>query len=159
MRMGRMDIDPIDAGIVGALQADGRRPFTQIARDLGISEAAVRQRVARLEAAGVMQVVAVADPIQVGYKTMAMVGISVEPGRREAVAEALRKIPEVAYLVLIAGSFDLLCEVVCEDNDHLLRFLGGELGRLEGIRATETFMYLRLIKESYTWSMPRGSEP
>jgi Lrp/AsnC family transcriptional regulator for asnA, asnC and gidA len=150
-----MEIDPIDVGIVGALQADGRRPFTQIARDLGISEAAVRQRVARLEAAGVMQVVAVADPIQVGYKTMTMVGISVEPGRREAVAEALRNLPEVSYLVLTAGSFDLLCEVVCEDNDHLLRFLGEELGRLDGINGTETFMYLRLLKESYTWSMPR----
>src|SRR5574341_1168778 len=125
---GRMEIDPIDVKIVGALQADGRRPFTQIARDLGISEAAVRQRVARLGAAGVMQVVAVADPIQVGYKTMTMVGISVEPGRREAGAEALRELPAVAYLVLTAGSFDLLCEVVCEDNDHLLRFLGEDPG-------------------------------
>jgi Lrp/AsnC family transcriptional regulator for asnA, asnC and gidA len=146
-------VDPVDRRIVAALQRDGRRPFTSIARDLGISEAAVRQRVARLQGAGVMQVVAVADPMTLGFKTMAMVGISVDGRARKAAAEAVRRLPEVSYLVLTAGSFDMLAEVVCEDNDHLLRLLSEDLAAVEGVRRTETFMYLRLLKEAYTWSV------
>jgi Lrp/AsnC family transcriptional regulator for asnA, asnC and gidA len=150
-------VDPVDRRIVAALQRDGRRPFTVIARDLGISEAAVRQRVARLQAAGVMQVVAVADPMTLGYKTMAMVAISVDGRARKQAAEAVRRLPEVSYLVLTAGSFDMLAEVVCEDNDHLLRLLSEDLARIDGVRQTQTFMYLRLLKEAYTWSLADGS--
>jgi Lrp/AsnC family transcriptional regulator, regulator for asnA, asnC and gidA len=123
-------VDAVDRRIVAALQRDGRRPFTSIGRELGLSEAAVRQRVARLQAAGIMQVVAVAE------------------GR----------LPEVSYLVLTAGSFDLLAEVVCQDNDHLLRLLSDDLADIEGVRDTETFMYLRLLKEAYTWSVAPEAE-
>jgi Lrp/AsnC family transcriptional regulator, regulator for asnA, asnC and gidA len=150
-------VDPVDRRIVAALQRDGRRPFTAIARDLGISEAAVRQRVARLQGAGVMQVVAVADPMTLGFKTMAMVGISVDGRARKAAAEAVRRLPEVSYLVLTAGSFDMLAEVVCEDNDHLLRLLSEDLAGIDGVRQTQTFMYLRLLKEAYTWSLTSAS--
>ena len=150
-------VDPVDRRIVAALQRDGRRPFTAIARDLGISEAAVRQRVARLQTAGVMQVVAVADPMTLGFKTMAMVAISVDGPARTQAAEAVRRLPEVSYLVLTAGSFDMLAEVVCEDNDHLLRLLSEDLARIDGVRETQTFMYLRLLKEAYTWSLADGS--
>jgi Lrp/AsnC family transcriptional regulator for asnA, asnC and gidA len=150
-------VDPVDRRIVAALQRDGRRPFTSIARDLGISEAAVRQRVARLQAAGVMQVVAVADPMTLGFKTMAMVAISVDGRARKAAAEAVRRLPEVSYLVLTAGSFDMLAEVVCEDNDHLLRLLSEDLAGIDGVRQTQTFMYLRLLKEAYTWSLTSAS--
>jgi len=150
-------VDPVDRRIVAALQRDGRRPFTVIARELGISEAAVRQRVARLQTAGVMQVVAVADPMTLGYKTMAMVAISVDGRARKQAAEAVRRLPEVSYLVLTAGSFDMLAEVVCEDNDHLLRLLSEDLARIDGVRETQTFMYLRLLKEAYTWSLADGS--
>jgi Lrp/AsnC family transcriptional regulator for asnA, asnC and gidA len=152
-------VDPVDRRIVAALQRDGRRPFTAIARDLGISEAAVRQRVARLQAAGVMQVVAVTDPMTLGFKTMAMVAISVDGRARRQAAEAVRRLPEVSYLVLTAGSFDMLAEVVCEDNDHLLRLLSEDLARIDGVRQTQTFMYLRLLKEAYTWSLADGSAP
>jgi Lrp/AsnC family transcriptional regulator, regulator for asnA, asnC and gidA len=158
-RAGRPELDPIDLGIVQALQADGRRPFTRIARDLGVSEAAVRQRVARLEASGTLQIVAVTDPGALGFRIMAMLGISVEPGAAERVAAALELLPEVAYLVLVAGSFDLLVEVVCEDNEHLLRWLDTGLGAIDGIRSTEKFVYLRLVKESYTWSMTGLAPP
>jgi Lrp/AsnC family transcriptional regulator for asnA, asnC and gidA len=151
-RSSRPELDPIDLGIVQALQNDGRRPFTRIARELGVSEAAVRQRVARLEASGTLQIVAVTDPWALGFRIMAMLGISVEPGAAERVAAALEQLPEVAYLVLVAGSFDLLVEVVCEDNEHMLRWLG-DLGAVDGIVATEKFVYLRLVKESYTWSL------
>jgi Lrp/AsnC family transcriptional regulator for asnA, asnC and gidA len=149
----RPELDPIDLGIVQALQADGRRPFTRIARDLGVSEAAVRQRVARLEASGTVQIVAVTDPAALGFRLTVMLGISVEPGAAERVAADLGRLPEVAYLVLVAGSFDLLVEVVCEDNEHLLRWLSEQLAAIDGIRSTETFVYLRLVKESYTWSV------
>ena len=149
-------VDPVDRRIVAALQRDGRRPFTAIARDLGISEAAVRQRVARLQAAGVMQVVAVADPMTLGFKTMAMVAISVDGRARKQAAEAVAGLPEVSYLVLTAGSFDMLAEVVCEDNDHLLRLLSEDLAGIDGVRQTQTFMYLRLLKEAYTWSLADG---
>ena len=150
-------VDPVDRRIVAALQRDGRRPFTSIGRELGISEAAVRQRVARLQAAGIMQVVAVADPMALGYQAMAMVGISVDGRARKQVAEAVGGLPEVSYLVLVAGSFDMLAEVVCEDNDHLLRLLE-DLAGIEGVRATQTFMYLRLLKEAYTWSVAPEAE-
>jgi Lrp/AsnC family transcriptional regulator, regulator for asnA, asnC and gidA len=149
---GTARVDAVDRRIVAALQRDGRRPFTSIGRELGLSEAAVRQRVARLQATGVMQVVAVADPMALGYQAMAMVAISVDGRARKQVAEAVGRLPEVSYLVLVAGSFDMLAEVVCEDNDHLLRLLE-DLGGIEGVRATQTFMYLRLLKEAYTWSV------
>jgi Lrp/AsnC family transcriptional regulator for asnA, asnC and gidA len=145
-------VDGVDRRIVAALQRDGRRPFTSIGRELGLSEAAVRQRVARLQATGIMQVVAVADPMALGYQSMAMVAISVDGRARKQVAEAVGRRPEVSYLVLVAGSFDMLAEVVCEDNDHLLRLLE-DLAGIEGVRATQTFMYLRLLKEAYTWSV------
>jgi Lrp/AsnC family transcriptional regulator, regulator for asnA, asnC and gidA len=145
-------VDAVDRRIVAALQRDGRRPFTSIGRELGLSEAAVRQRVARLQATGIMQVVAVADPMALGYQAMAMVAISVDGRARKQVAEAVGRLPEVSYLVLVAGSFDMLAEVVCEDNDHLLRLLE-DLAGIEGVRATQTFMYLRLLKEAYTWSV------
>jgi Lrp/AsnC family transcriptional regulator for asnA, asnC and gidA len=144
-------VDQVDRRIVAALQRDGRRPFTSIAKELGLSEAAVRQRVARLQATGIMQVVAVADPMTLGYKAMAMVAISVDGSARKQVAEAVARLPEVSYLVLTAGSFDMLAEVVCEDNDHLLRLLSEDLAGIHGVRETETFMYLRLLKEAYTW--------
>jgi Lrp/AsnC family transcriptional regulator, regulator for asnA, asnC and gidA len=145
-------VDAVDRRIVAALQRDGRRPFTSIGRELGLSEAAVRQRVARLQATGIMQVVAVADPMALGFQAIAMVAISVDGRARKQVAEAVGRLPEVSYLVLVAGSFDMLAEVVCEDNDHLLRLLE-DLAGIEGVRATQTFMYLRLLKEAYTWSV------
>ena len=150
-------VDAVDRRIVAALQRDGRRPFTSIGRELGLSEAAVRQRVARLQATGIMQVVAVADPMALGYQAIAMVAISVDGRARKQVAEAVGRLPEVSYLVLVAGSFDMLAEVVCEDNDHLLRLLE-DLAGIEGVRATQTFMYLRLLKEAYTWSVAPEAE-
>jgi Lrp/AsnC family transcriptional regulator for asnA, asnC and gidA len=97
--------------------------------------------------------VAVADPMALGYQAMAMVAIEVDGRARKQVAEAVGRLPEVSYLVLTAGSFDMLAEVVCEDNDHLLRLLSEDLAAVEGVRRTETFMYLRLLKEAYTWSV------
>ena len=143
-------IDGVTKQIIEELQQDGRRSYAALAKSVGLSEAAVRQRVQRLIDTGVMQVVAVTDPLQVGFHRQAMVGLRVE-GDLIAVADRLAEIDEVDYVVLTAGSFDILLEVVCEDDEHLLRLLSERIRRLPGIRDAETFVYLRLTKQSYSW--------
>jgi Lrp/AsnC family transcriptional regulator for asnA, asnC and gidA len=136
--------------IIEELQRDGRKSYAALAKIVGLSEAAVRQRVQRLIDAGVMQVVAVTDPMQVGFARQAMVGVRVD-GDLVAVADQLAEIDEVDYVVITAGSFDILLEVVCEDDDHLLRLLSERIRGLPGVRDTETFVYLKLTKQIYSW--------
>lgn len=143
-------IDETDRQIIAQLQADGRRPYTQIAPVVGLSEAAVRQRVQRLLDAGVMQIVAVSDPRVLGFSRQAMIGIRVEGDTRQ-VADALAALPEVEYVVLTAGSIDLLAEVVVEDDERLIELLNDKIRTLPGVRGTETTIYLRIHKESYEW--------
>ncbi len=136
--------------IIELLQVDGRLSYAAIAKEVGLSEAAVRQRVQRLLDQGVMQIVAVTDPLQVGFRRQAMIGIRTN-GDLAKVGDAVAAIPEVAYVVTTAGSFDLLAEVVCEDDDHLLDVLTQELRTMEGVVSTETFVYLKLNKQHYDW--------
>ena len=143
-------LDTVSKRIVELLQEDGRQSFVTIAREVGLSEAAVRQRVQKLIDADVMQIVAVTDPLQVGFSRQAMIGVRVA-GDVARVAEALCDMPEVSYVVTTAGSFDLLVEVVCEDDDHLLDLLMGRIRRLHGVTSTETFVYLKLNKQHYNW--------
>ena len=145
------DVSALDKRIIEHLQADGRRPFTQIAADLGVSEAAVRARTNRLVERGVLQVVGVTDPLRLGFQQMAMIGVKCEAERLMAVAEEIASFPEVDYVVITAGSYDLLVETVAEDNEALLRFLADRLRRVEGVRETETFVYLRMVKQTYQW--------
>src|SRR6186713_3561072 len=148
---GSDDVSALDKRIIEHLQADGRRPFTQIAADLGVSEAAVRARTNRLIERGILQVVGVTDPLKLGFQQMAMIGIRCESDRLVAVAEAVAEMPEVDYVVITAGTYDLLIETVCEDNEALLRFLTERLRSIEGVRETETFVYLRMVKQTYQW--------
>ncbi len=143
-------LDSVSKQIIERLQGDGRQPYVTIAKAVGLSEAAVRQRVQRLLDAGVMQIVAVTDPLQVGFRRQAMVGVRVE-GDVAPVARALGELTEVSYVVTTAGSFDLLVEVVCEDDDHLLDLLSARVRTLPGVRSTETFVYLKLNKQHYNW--------
>ncbi len=143
-------LDDVSKSIIERLQDDGRQPFATIGRAVGLSEAAVRQRVQRLIDADVMQIVAVTDPLQVGFTRQAMIGIRVS-GDTAEVAGSLCDMPDVSYVVTIAGSFDLLVEVVCEDDDHLLDLLMGRIRTLPGVTATETFVYLKLNKQHYNW--------
>lgn len=145
----RTALDDASKRIIEQLQQDGRRPYAAIGKAVGLSEAAVRQRVQRLQDAGVIQVVAVTDPLQVGYGRQAMVGVRVE-GPLEPAAERIEAIPEVSYAVVTAGGFDLLAEVVAEDDDHLLAILGS-IRDVPGVVGTETFVYLKLRKQTYTW--------
>jgi Lrp/AsnC family transcriptional regulator for asnA, asnC and gidA len=145
------EVSDLDKRIIEHLQQDGRRPFTQIAAELGVSEAAVRARTNRLVERGILQVVGVTDPLKLGFHQMAMIGIRCEASRLMQVAEAVAEFPEVDYVVITAGAYDILIETVCEDNEGLLQFLAGRLRTIEGVRETETFVYLRLIKQSYQW--------
>ena len=143
-------LDELSKRIIEQLQEDGRRPYAAIGKAVGLSEAAVRQRVQRLLDAGVMQIVAVTDPLQVGFSRQAMIGVRAE-GDLRAVADRLAEMPEVDYVVITAGSFDLLVEAVCEDDDALLELISSRIRTLEGVRTTETFVYLSLEKQTYTW--------
>jgi Lrp/AsnC family transcriptional regulator, regulator for asnA, asnC and gidA len=142
-------LDEIAKAIIEQLQADGRQSYAAIGKAVGLSEAAVRQRVQRLHEAGVMQIVAVTDPLRLGFRRQAMIGLRCE-GDLEKVADDLAAMDEIDYVVLTAGSFDLLLEVVCEDDDHLLEILS-RVRSVPSVTSTETFVYLKLRKQTYTW--------
>jgi Lrp/AsnC family transcriptional regulator, regulator for asnA, asnC and gidA len=145
-------LDDVSKAIIDQLQEDGRRSYADIGKHVGLSEAAVRQRVQRLTDAGVMQIVAVTDPMQLGFTRQAMIGIRVSGDARE-VADALAEIAAVDYVVLTAGTFDLLAEIYAESDDELLDLLNAEVRGLPGVTSTETFVYLRLRKQSYHWGV------
>jgi Lrp/AsnC family transcriptional regulator for asnA, asnC and gidA len=146
---GTAMLDDISKRIIEQLQADGRQSYAAIGKAVGLSEAAVRQRVQRLHETGVMQIVAVTDPLRLGFRRQAMIGLRCE-GDLEKVADDLAAMDEIDYVVLTAGSFDLLLEVVCEDDDHLLEILSRVRG-VPSVTSTETFVYLKLRKQTYTW--------
>ncbi|WP_030485384.1 Lrp/AsnC family transcriptional regulator [Nocardioides aequoreus] len=145
-------IDEISKSIIEQLQQDGRRSYAAIGKVVGLSEAAVRQRVQRLTEAGVMQIVAVTDPLQLGFGRQAMVGIHVD-GAVQPVADALAALQEVIYVVMTAGGYDVLCEVVSASDEELLDLVAGRIRAVPGVRTTETFMYLKLAKQTYSWGV------
>ncbi|WP_309620949.1 Lrp/AsnC family transcriptional regulator [Salinibacterium sp.] len=145
-----IQLDEVSKGIIEQLQADGRRSYAEIGKAVGLSEAAVRQRVQKLTDSGVMQVVAVTDPMQLGFYRQAMIGVRVA-GDTTTVAQNLSALPAVDYVVLTAGSFDILAEVVCENDDDLIDLLNKQIRSIEGVQSTETFVYLRLQKQFYNW--------
>jgi Lrp/AsnC family transcriptional regulator for asnA, asnC and gidA len=144
-------LDDLDKAIIKALQRDGRRPYAQIGRELKVPEATVRQRAERLISRGIVQVVGVTDPLAMGFGQPAFIGLHVDASRLDEVADAVASLEEVTYVVVTAGRFDMICEVVCEDNEHLLRVLADQLAKVDGIRSTETMVELRFVKESYRW--------
>jgi len=145
-------LDEVSKAIIEQLQQDGRRSYAAIGKEVGLSEAAVRQRVQRLVDGGVMQVVAVTDPLELGFARQAMVGISVS-GPIEEVADRLAEIEEIDYVVVTAGSYDLLVELVAESDEHLLSLVSSRIRTVEGVSGTETFMYLSLRKQTYAWGV------
>ena len=144
------NLDESDKAIIELLQHDGRMPYTRLAESVGLSEAAVRQRVQRLIESNVMQIVAVTDPLRLGFRRQAMIGVRTE-GDITPVANALSELSEVDYVVYTSGRFDLLAEMVCEDDEHLLTLLNEQIRNLPGVASTETFVYLRLQKQTYAW--------
>jgi Lrp/AsnC family transcriptional regulator, regulator for asnA, asnC and gidA len=145
-------LDDVSKAIIEELQQDGRRSYAAIGKVVGLSEAAVRQRVQRLIDNGVMQVVAVTDPLELGFARQAMIGIKAR-GELEPIADAIAALDEVDYVVVTAGSYDLLVEVVCESDEALLQVLSSKIRTIENIVETETFMYLQLRKQTYSWGV------
>ena len=143
-------LDEASKRLIEELQQDGRRSYTALGQAVGLSEAAVRQRVQRLVDTRVIQIVAVTDPLHVGFTRQAMIGLRVD-GDPVEVAERLAAVAEIDYVVITAGSFDILLEVVCEDDDHLLRLISESIRSDPAVRASETFVYLRLAKQTYSW--------
>jgi Lrp/AsnC family transcriptional regulator, regulator for asnA, asnC and gidA len=149
---GSTVLDATSKAIIEQLQEDGRRPYAAIGKAVGLSEAAVRQRVQRLIENGVMQIVAVTDPLELGFARQAMIGIRVE-GPLDQVADQLAEMPEIDYVVVTAGRFDVLAEVVCESDAELLDVLSDRIRTLAGVRSAEAFVYLRLRKQTYSWGV------
>lgn len=143
-------LDDVSKQIIEQLQEDGRRAYAAIGKAVGLSEAAVRQRVQRLQEAGIIQIVAVTDPVQVGFTRQAMIGIRCS-GDLRSVTDSLAEMQEVDYVVITAGSFDVLAEVVCEDDEHMLELITQRIRKLDGVTSTESFVYLKLHKQHYNW--------
>ncbi|WP_434317615.1 Lrp/AsnC family transcriptional regulator [Leifsonia sp. P73] len=143
-------IDDVSKAIIEQLQVDGRKSYAEIGKAVGLSEAAVRQRVQKLTESGVMQIVAVTDPMQLGFYRQAMIGVRVT-GDTIVIADKLAAMPAVDYVVLTAGTYDILAEVVCENDLDLITMLNSEIRTLEGVLSTETFVYLKLHKQFYNW--------
>ena len=143
-------LDDVSKAIIEQLQEDGRRSYAEIGKAVGLSEAAVRQRVQKLTESGVMQIVAVTDPMQLGFYRQAMIGIRAS-GDTRIVAEKLALLDAVDYVVLTAGDFDIIIEVVCESDDELISLLNSGIRTIENVVSTETFVYLRLQKQHYNW--------
>lgn len=146
----RVELDEVDKAIITHLQVDGRMPYSRLAPAVGLSQAAVRQRVQRLMDRGVMQVVAVTDPAMLGFHVQAMIGITVT-GDLKAVAAALAELDDIDYVVVTAGRYDLMCEVVCTDVSDLLDIVNDRVRTVPGVSATEVLTYMRLVKQTYAW--------
>jgi Lrp/AsnC family transcriptional regulator for asnA, asnC and gidA len=145
-------LDDVSKAIIEELQKDGRKPYAAIGKVVGLSEAAVRQRVQRLLDHGVMQIVAVTDPLELGFARQALIGIRAE-GDLEVIADELANMVELEYVVITAGSFDILAEVVCESDEQLLEILSKRIRSISGVRSTESFVYLKLRKQTYSWGV------
>jgi Lrp/AsnC family transcriptional regulator for asnA, asnC and gidA len=149
-RVKSVPLDETAKSIIQQLQSDGRRSYSEIGKAIGLSEAAVRQRVQKLTDSGILQIVAVTDPLQMGFNRQAMIGIRTN-GDSRGLVEKLTEMREIDYVVLTAGSFDILVEVVCEDDDELIELLHSKIRTLPGVVETETFVYLKLHKQLYNW--------
>lgn len=144
-------LDETDRAIIAQLQYDGRMSFTDIADKLGISEGTVRRRVKQLMDDGVLQIVGIVEPQLLGWNAAGMIGVTVQTGQVDAVAQKIAQFPEVSYLFMASGEFDLFVEVFCRDREHFVSFLNNKLHQVAGVQRTQTFMILKMYKLSYRW--------
>jgi Lrp/AsnC family transcriptional regulator, regulator for asnA, asnC and gidA len=150
-------LDDLDGQIIAALQANGRESFRAMAATFGVSEATIRNRYGRLVDSGAMQITAVTNPLGMGYDAQAMLGITVD-GPPERVGDVLSTWPEAIYVVIVAGRFDVLVELVSRDRRDLLELIN-RVRVLEGVTTTETFVYLDLAKQLFDWGAMPKHEP
>jgi Lrp/AsnC family transcriptional regulator for asnA, asnC and gidA len=142
-------LDEIDQKIISALREDGRTAFSQIAQELNVSPGMIRMRYNRMLENGTLKVMAITNPLNLGYQAMALIGIRCDGSQLMAVAEKAVALEEVVYVVITSGRYDIFLEVMCYDQADLLQFLTEKLYRIEGIRESETFINLKILKESY----------
>jgi Lrp/AsnC family transcriptional regulator, regulator for asnA, asnC and gidA len=142
-------LDEIDSKIVSILQQDGRLSFAQIAKRMNVSAGMVRVRYNRLVEMGVLRVVAITNPLRMGYQTMALIGIKADGNYLLEAADKIAALDEVIYLIVVSGAYDIIAEIVCRDQNHLLQFLTERLYKIEGVRESETFLHLKIVKEVY----------
>lgn len=150
---GTEQLNSLDRRIIGALQAEGRRPYSRIARDLDVSESVVRYRVGRLEQLGMLQIVGIADPLRIGFDRMALIGLKVQPGKLEEVTETVTAFPETSYVATIAGMYDVIVEVICRDTAHFTELLTKRLHNVAGLVSAESFLVLKIHKMAYGWGV------
>ena len=147
------DLDRLDRGIIAALQVDGRRAYSRIAAEIGVSESVIRYRVRRLEDAGILRIVGIADPMRMGFGLMALVGVNVRAGALNGVCEGLERLSEVTYLVVTTGGFDVFAEVLCRDTAHFAEILTERIGMIDGVTDTQAFLVLQVRKLAYDWGV------
>ncbi|MRH92177.1 AsnC family transcriptional regulator [Nocardia sp. SYP-A9097] len=155
-------MDDLDRRIVAALQLDGRRSFANLADELGIPASSIRYRTKRLEDAGILQIVGIANPLAIGFDRLAMIGVRVRAGRAREVCEALAALPETSYVVMTSGRFDVMAEVICRDIAHFVEVVEQHIGAHESVLSTESLFVLEVHKLAYGWGVPglaAGSEP
>lgn len=152
------DLDRLDRGIIAALQVDGRRAYSRIADEVGVAESVIRYRVRRLEDAGILQIVGVADPLRIGFDLMALVGCKVEPGRLAHIAEELGALPEASYVIATAGAYDVFVEVMCRDTAHFTEVLTERIQTIDGVTETEAFLVLQIHKMTFGWGVEAADD-
>ena len=145
------DLDRLDRGIIAALQVDGRRAYSRIADEVGVSESVIRYRVRRLEEAGVLRIVGIADPSRMGFDLMAIVGVKGVAGKIDDICGELERMPEASYVVVTAGAFDVFVELLCRDTAHFAEVLTERIGTIDGVVDTQSFLVLQVRKLSYDW--------
>lgn len=145
------NLDATDRDIISQLQYDGRKSFTDIAAELGISEGSVRRRVKRLTESGLLQIVGVVEPHSLGWNASGLIGVNVQAGQIDAAAKEIARFPEVTYLFMASGGYDLFVEVYCRSQDHFVSFLNDKLQTVPGVIRTDTYMILKMYKLSYRW--------
>ncbi|GAA3377893.1 Lrp/AsnC family transcriptional regulator [Streptomyces sannanensis] len=150
---GVHSLDDTDRRIIAILQADGRRPYSQIAEELAIPASSVRFRVQRLEESGVLQIVGIANPLTIGFDRFAMIGIRVRPGTASEVCRALRELPETSYVIMTAGQYDVMTEVICRDTGHFTDLVNRRMPLIDGIVSTDSFFVLEVHKLAYGWGV------
>jgi Lrp/AsnC family transcriptional regulator for asnA, asnC and gidA len=152
-------LDKTNQAIVSQLQYDGRKPYTEIAAELGVTEGAVRRRVKRMIDQGVLQIVGIVEPQFLEWNAAGMIGVSVQAGQVEQVGEQIAQFPEVTYLFMASGGFDLFVEVYCRNREHFVSFLSNKLQQIPGVERTESFMILKMFKLSYRWGQAEAPQP
>jgi Lrp/AsnC family transcriptional regulator for asnA, asnC and gidA len=142
-------MDDLDTKIVTLLQEDGRQRNTEVARRLGLAEATVRKRIERLLREGVLRFGVWTDPLKVGYGTYAIIEIQVDPPRIERAAETLAQFPEIFFLGISTGSFDVFASALFRSSEHMYEFMTKRLTRVPGIQRTVTNSIVRILKREF----------